>query len=158
MNLKERYFIYPLLFMVVFTLAYNHFASSEIVVQFDQIVMLFQEYVDGKFGVPLPKIVFVELILYFTGYIYGTLSIIVKAREFRGLIMIALFVGKLIMTFTFFKYGLILMLIELISLPFYFLIRKKYKRKNKNKQQKEMLKMLKQAMKEDSHYNLAKQY
>ena len=83
------------------------------------------------------------------GYVYGTISILLKARQIRGMLFFIVFFLKIMISMFFaITIGYLLYPIELILLPIILLLFRKY-RKNKEKKKSENIAMVNQRNKEE---------
>lgn len=56
--------------------------------------------------------------LYFTGYVYGNISLLIRVRDFKSLLLnVTIFIGKLYLSIYLIPYAMIFIVIELISIP-----------------------------------------
>lgn len=143
-KVKERFLYYPLLFMVLSLIIALFFRDYKIFgdVDFDFFVYPFYEYMVLHDGLPIPYTVFVVIMAYFVGYIYGFFSTIlpIKIRSFGLILMPLILFLKIFLCLRYLLFGVLGFLIEIIIHPLTYWI----KRNRKKRREKELERELKE--------------
>lgn len=104
-------------------------------------LFLYQQYPDTLpfFGETDVEKMYSVFFLYYFGYIYGTLSLIIKATDFHSLLLIVgVILGKLFIAQFLAPYAFILLIIEIISLFIIAIMKLKRKKELKPIEQAEL--------------------
>jgi hypothetical protein len=127
----RRLLIYPAIFGIVWTFLFVKYPEF-IFVKLVQDELTYQFI---RLEIPM-KTLFILFGMAF-GYVYGTISTLVKASQFRGIIFLFIFLFKVMISMTFaISIGYILYAIELVMLPVFLVLIRKIKEVRKNQRKK----------------------
>lgn len=150
-NYRERFLIYPLLFIVLFAVLFNGFSEVGLVKTLNEIFIegFYHEFV-SFYGITLNKTVYLVIYGYIFGFCYGTISQFVKVRTFRGLFQMALFATKAGLIFLYLPYGVLLLIAELLLTPVAMFIKRKFKLKKKKKENDQLAELMRNVIREEN--------
>lgn len=137
--LFSQFFVYPTIIIGIIFGIQEKFPDNI----FIQLITQTLEY-QNLSGIPLTY----QIILYgyVVGFSYGTLSILLRAREFRGILFLVIFGFKLFVTYVFAYYGLLLMAIEVVFLPILYVLHKSHQKRSRKNENKHLIESLLKAM------------
>lgn len=140
----KRYIVYPIIFLFVWAYAYQNFPHFFLVKLTTESIKT--AWID-TFHLHISMKTCVHIFGFLFGYVYGTISLAIKVREFRGALMIVLFLIKCFastMATCLFGFAYF---IELALCPLIFLAVRKYKKK------KAIKKGIKEKMEQKAFYD-----
>src|SRR5690606_21626298 len=131
-KIMERFVYYPIGFVILFLVLFTKFKDAGIVAYLGELVFSMYDIAKNDYGLNISRLTFVGIFGFFTGYIYGCFSMIVKIRQLNGIIIQVLLGGfKFIFSIISLPYGFLAFFIELMIMPLVLLSMKKYKKKQR---------------------------
>lgn len=145
-NFKQRFIIYPAIWLTIFTIAFTKFSSSTIVKEVENmfILPLFEAV-----GLNVSFYVFIGIFSILFGYVYGTISQVVKTRNFSGITMLAVFIIKFFLSSMGIVFGIFAFVIELILFPFVLIAKRKYIKKKEEKKNEKLMGQFREIIREE---------
>lgn len=125
--------IYPVIFTIIWTILFNAHSNLFVTKLALNNIKLFSSTVLGDLPIHIPLKSIEILFGFLFGYVYGTLSLLIKARQFKGLPFVIVFFTKLIVSFMFSMIYGFLYFAEIILIPLIYFIYIKISAKKKPK-------------------------
>jgi hypothetical protein len=135
MDLKKfflmRLMVYPVISCIAWSYLYSNFSDFILVKMADQVLL-------NSMPFPISNEIKILLFGYAFGYVYGTISTVIKVRKFKGILFLGLFAFKVIQSMLLAgSIGIYILALEIILLPFIIILMKKHKAKKKEKLEKQ---------------------
>lgn len=147
----QRFVIYPLIFMAIMLMLFIKFDGSGVTNFLHTFVFTLYEAIEKTIPIALSENMFVGMVGFFMGYVYGTISLGIQVRKVRGFLQIILGIIKVMISLVMVLFGFMLYFAELLVMPFVYLGMRKYKKAKKVKRDEEMIELMKRAIREENN-------